>query len=236
MARSFGIVDYKVRESEFFLEELRRYGNDLRFDAVQFCASAFASATRSVTFAMQASLKGNPAFDEWYRSKQAQLRGDSLARFFHDFRTVTNHIGDTVVGKGAHGADGTYYFFTPTPDLPHVPEQDVVSACEAYFTTILKVVYDCYVEFGSVIDGQQYFTENNFRQRGKTIEDAEQELGFPRGYTDIGDPGSEPYRWQVLRDQADGCEIESQFFDWLKLSVPREPRLPSYESPEPWED
>lgn len=63
MSRSFGLVDYKVQEAEYFLLELKRLGKGLKFRGIRFCASAFVSAARSVTFAMQASLKGNDRFD-----------------------------------------------------------------------------------------------------------------------------------------------------------------------------
>lgn len=237
MARSFGIVDYKVREAEYFLKEIRRRGSELNFEGVQFCASAFATASRSITFAIQASLKREAGFGDWYDSVQDLLKEDPLARFFRDYRNLTNKVGDNVVGGGVGGPDGTlFFFFTPTPDLPEVPAQDVLSACETHFRTVLKIVYDCYIEFGPVIDGQQYFTEENFIRQNKTIEDAEDELGFPRGYTDIGDSNSHPYRWQVLRDQAEGCEIEQQFLEWLNLRVPRPPRLPEYEPPDSTSD
>ena len=229
MTRSFGLVDYKVQEAEYFLLELRHRGKEINFAAVQFCASAFVSAARSITYAMQASLKSHPKFEPWYAKRQELLRSDPLARFFHDFRTVTQHIGTNVVAGGSRGDDGTfYYYFAPCPDLPTVPEQDVLSACESYFVMILRLVYDCYVELGPIIDGQQYFTQANFEAMGKTIEDAEQELGFPRGWTDIDRPGIEPYRWQALRKQADGCLIEDQFEHWLKKYLPRSNSLPPF--------
>jgi len=49
---------------------------------------------------------------------------------------------------------------------------------------------------------------------GKSIEDAEVELGLPRGWTDFGKDGIDPHRWQALRDVADGCRIEREFLDW----------------------
>lgn len=221
MTRSFRIVDYKVQEAEYFLLELRRVGKQVDFLAVQFCASAFVSAARSITFAMQSSLKGYPKFTQWYEKRQDVLRRDPLAKFFHDFRTVTQHIGESVVGGGSHGKDGTFYWFVACPDLPKVPEQDVITSCERYFITILQLVYDCYLDFGSVIDGQQYFTKGNFMALGKTIEDAEQEIGLPRGWTDIGKPDLEPNRWQCIRQQASGCLINEQFERWLNKVIPR---------------
>lgn len=229
MTRSFGLVDYKIQEAEYFLLELRKRGKIINFSAVQFCASAFVSAARSVTFAMQASLKGQPRFEPWYEARQGLLREDRLAKFFHNFRTVTQHIGANVVGGGSSGPDGTYYYFTPCHDLPEVPDQDVVSACEDYFKGVLRLVYDCYIELGSIVDGQQYFTKENFEALGKTIEDAEEELGFPRGWTDIGKPNIEPYRWELVRRQADGCLIEHQFKHWLQVSLPRPAPLPPYD-------
>ena len=226
MSRSFGLVDYKVQEAEYFLLELKRLGKGLEFHGIQFCASAFVSAARSVTFAMQASLKGNDRFDAWYAKKQKGLKENALARFFHDFRNVTQHIGANVVGGGAHGSDGTFHFFVACQDLPTVPDQDVLSACEEYFVLVLQLVYDCYVEMGSIVNGQLYFTEEHFASVGKSIEDAEEELGFPRGYTDIGKPELHLYRWEMLRRQADGCLIDRQFARWLGQQVPGPEKLP----------
>lgn len=226
MTRSFGLVDYKVQEAEFFMLELERVSEEMNFRGVQFCASAFAAAARSVTFAMQASLNGHPQFKEWYGKRQADLRNDPLAKFFHQFRTVTQHIGESVVGHGSYRKGCSTYYFVPCPDLPSVPEEDVVTACETYFVRILELVYDCYIDLGPIVDGQQHFTKENFGALGKTVEDAEEELGLPRGWTHSGDPDMEPYRWQALRRQADGCLIEAQFERWLKKYLPRPDPLP----------
>lgn len=228
MTRSFGLVDYKIEEAEYFLLELRRLGKTYKVRQLQFCASTFVSAARSVTFAMQASLRGNAEFEVWYEARQKELKADPLARFFHNFRTVTQHIGANVVGAVASGPNGPVHYFMPCHDIPEVPELDVISACEVYFKSVLKLVFDCYMHLGTVIDGQQYFTRENFADLGKSIEDAEEELGYPRGWTDIGKPGTEPYRWELLRRQADGCPIERQFWEWLQLSLPRPDPLPAY--------
>jgi hypothetical protein len=229
MSRSFGLVDYKVQEAEYFLLMMDREGRK-NFFGVQFCASAFVSAARSITFAMQSSLAGTPAFDAWYKPRQAILRSDPLARFFHDFRTLTQHIGENMVGGGSHGKEGTRYWFTPHPELLSVPEQDVLTASKAYFVQILQLVYDCYIELGPLIDGQQHFTYKHYASLGKTIEDAEQAMGWPKGFTDIGDPDALPYRWELIRKHADGCNIEAQFEEWLGRYLPRPEPLPPYQS------
>ncbi|MGL4576838.1 MAG: hypothetical protein ACRCV9_18775 [Burkholderiaceae bacterium] len=221
MSRSFGLVEYKVQEAEYFLDELTAKGQTFDLGPIQFLASAFTSATRSVTFAMQASLKGVTEFDRWYEQKQLDLKANALARFFHEFRTVTQHLGINVVRAGESSGNVKTYYFIGCRDLPNVPREDVVTACQAYFRLILDVVYDCYIAFATRVDGQWYFTEDNFRQLGRTVEDAEEELGLPRGWTDLGKPELLPHRWDALRRHADGCMIEEQFARWLGKQVPQ---------------
>jgi len=226
MARSFGLVEYKIQEAEYFLLQLRENSGTFNFGAIQFTTSAFVSAARSVTFAMQGSLKGDPKFELWYTQKQEELRKDTLAKFFHDFRTVTQHLGVNVVKAGA-GTRGVHlFFFMPCEDLPKVPDQDVLSACESYFRSVLALVYECYEVMGPTVHGQWYFTAEHFASRMLSVEDAEEELGFPRGYTDIGKPDLIAYRWELLRRQADGCLIEGEFVRWLGKELPRPPKLP----------
>lgn len=229
MARSFELVDYKVREAEYFLDALVAGSDAAHFGGVQFCASAFASAARSITFAMQSSMHGIDGFESWYTDRRAELKDDQLARFFQEFRRVTQHIGDWVVG-GASIVDGrTLYYFIPSRDLPTVPELDVVAACTAYFCTLLSLVHRCYVDFGTIIDAKLYFTESNFEEMGLSVEDAEEQLGLPRGFTDIGDPMAEPYRWEALRAQVDGCSLQSEFDRWLGKTLTWPEKLPPYQ-------
>jgi hypothetical protein len=123
MTRSFGLVDYKIQAAEYFLLELMRLGKQVNFAAAQFCASAFVSAARSITFAMQASLKGHPEFESWYESRQQALKTDSLAKFFHNFRTVTQHIGVNVVGGGQKWKDEVLYYFVACPVYQQFPSK-----------------------------------------------------------------------------------------------------------------
>ena len=91
MARSFGIVEEKLREADFFLNQLCRSSN-LSFEARCFF-SAFVSAARSVTLTMQASLKGVRDFDQWYEEIRSKLKTDRLAPHFVEIRNDIVHIG-----------------------------------------------------------------------------------------------------------------------------------------------
>ena len=90
---------------------------------------------------------------------------------------------------------------------------------------ILESIYDCYIVFGC----ETYYTAANFSQLGRTIEDAEEQLGFVRGWTDIGDPTSTEYRWEALRRHADGCQISHVFYKYLGKTTPAPERLPPYQ-------
>jgi hypothetical protein len=83
-------------------------------------------------------------------------------------------------------------WFQPTAEVPDVPENDVVTAGTEYFRMLLSMVFDCNLLFGPVIDARQRYTAEHFASIGRTIEDAEEECGLPRGWTDIGDPASLP--------------------------------------------
>lgn len=146
---------------------------------------------------MQGSLKGDPKFDCWYAQKQAELRCDALAKFFHEFRTVTQHLGVNVVGGGSQIHGFHQFYFVACPDLQVVPKQDVLTACETYFRSVLSLVFECHeVMGGPTVHGKWYFTEEHFASRGLSVEDAE--LGLPRGWTDIGRPDLLAYRWELL--------------------------------------
>src|SRR4051794_32192708 len=91
MSSSFGVVEDKLREADFFLSQLRN-SPLIGFEANCFF-SAFVSAARSVTFAMQASLTGVPGFKEWYQGQQTRLKTDRLAPLFVEIRNEVIHTG-----------------------------------------------------------------------------------------------------------------------------------------------
>lgn len=218
MSRSFGLVDSKVQEAEYFLNRILHAPNF--FFGVQCDTVAFTASARSITFALQASLTGISEFDIWYPKKQAELREDSLAKFFHDFRRISQHVGDNVVVGGSGTTEKPLFHFGPIPDLRIVPDLDVASACQTYFTLILNLVYECYIRFNPIINGQWRYTREHFESIGKTIEDAERELlGLPPGWCTDSEL-TEEHRWVGLRRNADGCNIQRQFERWLGKRVP----------------
>lgn len=227
--RSFGLVENKLEEADFFLTALESAGADL-FSG-KFFFSAFVSAARSVTFAMQASLKDADGFADWYSIQQTKIRGDKLAQFFHECRTDSQHIGiNPIEGVSSSDFEGKFllWFGQPEPGrYKYMPNTDVVTACGNYLSTVCALVDQCYIDFGFLIDPDQIYTPNGLRVLGKTIEDIEIEIGFPAGWTDIPWAGGlkTEHRLEMLRREIPGSTIKPLLVKYLKreLEYPCEP-------------
>lgn len=97
---------------------------------------------------------------------------------------------------------------------------DVLCACQTYFEMLLSIVFDAFEKFKYELDDRWYYTEEHFRELGKTIEDAEEELGFPRGWTKINKNEVTSDRWQILRyTQTVGCQINDLFDKYLNNTI-----------------
>ncbi len=215
--RKFSLVDGKVAEAEFFLRKISEVGLD--FFVARCYVSAFVNSMRTVTYAIQAVLKNQEGFEEWYGKHQTELKQNPICRFFHNFRRVDHHVGENVVQGGSMNAGVIQLWFGPTTDIPEVPTEDAVTCCKRYFINILHVVFDCYAEFGFIIDARQYYTAEHFASISKTIEDAEEELGFPRGWTNVFGAGEEEKRWCALRRDIVGCEINHIFSEYIEKTI-----------------
>ncbi len=188
--RPFENVDHKILEADFFLEKLKQVNWD--FFAARFYFSAFVSASRSITFALQASLKGADDFDVWYTEQQSNLRQNKLAKFFHDTRTDSQHIGLNPM-NGGRMLDGkvSFLFHSSENGIKNyvaIPSTDVVTCCEQNLKLICKIIDDCYDKFGLLIDPDQIYTQQGMEELGISIEEIELELGLPTGYSNLGSP------------------------------------------------
>lgn len=211
MSRSFQIVEYKVAESDFFLDKIIESSYDLNVNIheASYYLSAFLSATRSITFCIQASISDIPNFDNWYSKQQEILKSNSIAKYFLNARNHSQKVGfypidlnRLSISKDKSGRKKfDFYFaqFSFRDDL-FVPKNDVIHACKEYFKLLLTIVFECYNNFGMLIDPDQYYTIENMKRLNRTIEDFEEELGFPRGWT-AGDSSSDEDRMSCFRKQ-----------------------------------
>jgi|SRR5581483_2294350 len=219
MARSVSIIDYKVQQAEFFLGRLEECGYE--FFSAQCYADAFVSACRSITFSVQAVCQAIIGFESWYGDEQQRMKADKLCAFFNNYRTASVHVGCTPVLAGAGSRGESHYFFMPTHDISEVPEVDVVTACRNYFTSIVGLVFRLYIRFQTELDDRWHYTEQHFTSQGMAVEDAEEALGYPRGWTRINGSEEELFeRWRILRKlHASGPVIQDIFQKYLNQVI-----------------
>ena len=229
MAYSFGVVEDKLRETEFFLDQLRQTS---RFSFESKCYfSAFVSAARSVTFAMQASLNGVSGFDEWYGGAREQLKTDPLAPFFVEIRNEVVHKGANPLNQVSFEhlrqylarqlqlRDRSHVLVLPGVRCSDTTVlADAIQACTTYFVSLVSIVYDCYCKFRTVVDPQWYLTEENFSAMNRTLEHAVVELGFPPSW--VAFAPSESAAWKALRQQQPTCQINDIFEKYLGKTIP----------------
>ena len=223
MEKTFDTVDLKIAETEFFLRQLALVYTE--FDLFRWYFSAFLSASRAVTLALQ-QFKELTGFDEWYAPHQRRLKENDLARFFLKQRNDHVHGGQYPVGYASfYDGVAEYYFDKDCFAGDNQIKVKVVDAARDYFADLLRIVYDCYVTLGMQIDPQQYYTKENYAKLGKTINQAECELwGWIR--TSLIDEGyTEDDRWHELRGHVDECKINHLFYSYLgKITLhPLEP-------------
>ena len=169
-----------------------------------FIFSAFVSAARSITFALQAVMDKIDGFESWYRIRQNQLAKDDVCKFFVEYRNLVLKTGELPIIGGAsgdpNGKSKYRHYFNRTLSAEPPFDEEAVSLSEVYLHKILEVVEDCYRDFGLVIDPDQYYSLENMQRLGFTLEDVEESLGLPRGWTNIeGYPNLDEERMRALR-------------------------------------
>jgi hypothetical protein len=177
--KPFWLIDGKMREADFFLEKLKT-APDL--DDARFYFSAFVSAARSVTYAMQVCLKGLAGSSEWWELQRQRLKGDPIAKYFHTVRNITNHTGLNplqVFINGLYGAE----LLLAGDDGESVPEIDAVRAAEKYMRLLVDVASETYGAFWSNLNLSDDLTIGQLQSRGITFEQLETEFGMPVGWT-----------------------------------------------------
>jgi hypothetical protein len=222
MAHSFGVVEDKLWESEFFLGQLQRTRPHSAESRYYF--SAFVSAARSVTFAMQFSMSGVDGFEDWYANAQASLRSDPLAPHFVEIRNDVQKKGLNPINAvplshlrehlGWRRAKGNRSHVLVLPSASGDGElADASVATNEYFRLLVSVVFDAYETFKATVDPRWYYTEANFAAQGRTLVDALAELGFPAAWAEAAPNG--PDAWRVLRAQQPPCALNELFLRYL---------------------
>lgn len=181
-------VAKKVGETDFFFDQLRATDSwDIEFD---YYFSAFTTALRSITFTLQFVMRKYPGFDDWYKSRQERLKKSQVSRLFVELRNNTQKTGILPIAKKRSITEGEFYptdqfFLPPNLSFKDIPEGTVLELSKKCFIEVLEVVGECYKDFDVYIDPRVLFTERGMQALNWSVEDVEEFVGFPRGFTDM---------------------------------------------------
>jgi hypothetical protein len=187
----FWLIDGKLRESDFFLEKLRA-APDL--DSARYYFSAFLSATRSVTFALQKCLTGLSSFDDWYEQRRKELKIHPMAAYFKDIRNQVIHEGLNPLGLQTRRMGISNFYL-----VEGAPERDVVVAGHSYMAALVSMASMAYQRFWTGLDLPSALTLGDLTARGQTVEDLEEEFGCPRGRSE-GIDRSDEERFRLIKE------------------------------------
>lgn len=165
--------------------------------------SAFASAARSITFVLQSTMASHKDFSKWYEAEQVRFQQNELARFFVERRNEVLKEGETRINSGYYGKDlvsgkkQALFFFSSFDDSFKAPPEDVITCCKKYLSELENLVDRCRGKFPERSNPDWIFDEKNLATMSMTVEDLEESLGFPRGWTS---GGSVAQRLNALKD------------------------------------
>lgn len=228
--RGFFVVVDKIAEADFFLEKLKTESSSLSLNQeYNFYFSAFVSSARSITFSLQWVMSKYPDFDQWYLIRQQKLRDSSLAKFFVNVRNCNQKTGLMPIFHSGYCAQGeirafqNFYISPAISEVKDIPIPSVTEACEMYLKQLLIIISECYLDFSAYINPNTMFTEKGLEVIGWSIEDLEEILGFPKGYTDVPWDGDykNDQRLKALRRYG-GDDIVSEYFEKYQISYSRE--------------
>lgn len=200
MSRNFERVQTKLAEAEFFLTKLEGCGPNI-FE-VQCYLGAFAGSARGVTYALQVAMAGVPGFEAWYAEERRRLRDDGGARWFHALRNANQHQGlwHVVAGSMNRRPDGDLaYRHWAIAEEDDADQFDVADAGRRQYELLANIVERAAAEFPKAADPLWIFDVANLASEGMSVEDLEEALGYPRGWTDVGGTVEERLRALSLR-------------------------------------
>lgn len=177
-------VGAKALEADFFLRKMHAANADLFEFRCYF--SAFVSAVRGIFAVMDASLSDQPSYPVWRATWRSRFDANRVARFFATVRPEWQRIGHTPVHLDRSrwirfGLWETKHHFSAEGD-EDVPDLDVLETCNEYLTLVAEMVIDCYERFG-IRAPAALWSVPALARLGVTVDDIEDSLGFPRGWT-----------------------------------------------------
>ncbi len=182
-AASVELAAEKLAEARFFLGQLQSASNDPV--AVRCLFSATASAAYSALEALRAAASRERAFARWTSARLDALRADAVASYVLDRRNESTHIGETRVRSTrlpiGEGMPEAQYHFRLDSSKAEPVQVDIVTATTQLVDMVATTIEAALDEFPH--HTRAWLLEPARRAEGMSIEDVEERLGFPRGWS-----------------------------------------------------
>jgi hypothetical protein len=195
-------AEEKVQEMRFFYERLEESTKNIFEFRAYF--SAFSSAAASVLMVLQAARKRiDPDFAAWFEPRRHDIaEQDPVSGYVLKRRSESIHEGETRIRSGSVQADAdghdvwTHYFSSAYSAEPI--SVSVLDACRHTLDRVCDLVASARVAFPEA--APDFFPDAQTLVRdGLTVEDVEEGLGLPRGWTSV--PGiTVQQRLEMLAD------------------------------------
>jgi hypothetical protein len=186
---SFERVEEKQTEMGFFLSRLAEC--ELNMFAFRCYFSAFASSAMSVLYALESARKRiDPHFRAWYEPRRAKLiEEDPITSYVLERRSESIHTGETRVRSGLfrpqkNGKPMVEHFFSLGWQRAERIDVDVLTACRHTHDAIAHLVLEVLDAFPH-LSPDYFMDEETLKREGLTVEDIEESMGLPRGWTFI---------------------------------------------------
>jgi hypothetical protein len=163
-------------------------------------------------------LRDRRDYPTWRADWQRRIAANRVARFFGTITPETQRVGHTPVHLDRSrwvrfGLWESKHHFIADGDDSAVPDLDVFETCVEYLTLLAEIVIECYEKFEIQIPISPWSVPTLARL-GVTVDDIEESLGFPRGWT--AERGrDDPARLALLRQYAPDTPLDRLFLRYL---------------------
>jgi len=127
----FSKAKSKLEDSRTIFKKLQASKDIQTFRAL---FNSFLQSSRAITYALQKDGKHIPEFQQWYKTKQTEMRNDDLLRFMHTARKEDFHEGKHRLSFSMH----LHYLDTSNVGPPPSPDARLGISNEGVFWIMNK--------------------------------------------------------------------------------------------------
>ncbi|HEV7228224.1 hypothetical protein [Brevundimonas sp.] len=206
-----------MREADYFIDRMRE-ADSTNF---QYEMNAFLAACRAVPELIGAELKPTgPTFRRWWKERFSAFQSVPTVEFFFSLRNFSLHRGAVSMTGGALFKEGqvqwTYRFaghIDPVPEA--LVNRDACACCTEHLALTAALVIEVEQTFPLLVcPTRSLASPQGLDAIGISLDEAEESLGLPRGWTDVPSLSRED-RHRLLRQKFAHDAVDFQYIRHL---------------------